>query len=43
LLDGFARAIVWARLPILFAWIATAVVLAVELPTLEEAQKGGDR
>jgi RND superfamily putative drug exporter len=38
--EGFARAIVWARAPIVVAWIAAAAVLAVQLPTLEEAQTG---
>jgi len=38
--EGFARLIVWARLPVVLLWIGTAVVLAVELPTLEEAQTG---
>lgn len=36
----FARAVVWARVPIVVAWIVAAVVLAVELPTLGEAQTG---
>lgn len=38
--EAFARAVVWLRLPIVLAWIGTAVVLAVELPTLEDAQTG---
>jgi len=40
LVEGFARAVVWARVPIVVAWIAAAVVLYVELPTLKEAQTG---
>ena len=38
--EGFARVVIWARLAIVLAWIGAAVVLAVELPTLEEAQTG---
>ncbi len=38
--DAFARAIVAARLPIVVGWIVAAVVMAVALPTLEEAQTG---
>ena len=36
----FARAVVWARVPIVVAWVAAAIVMAVALPTLEEAQTG---
>ena len=36
----FAGAIVRARLPIVVGWIAVAVVMAVALPTLHEAQTG---
>ena len=38
--ERFARAVVWARLVIVLAWLGGAVVMAVELPTLEEAQTG---
>jgi RND superfamily putative drug exporter len=40
LVEAFARAVVWARALIVLAWVATAVVFAVELPSLEEAQTG---
>jgi RND superfamily putative drug exporter len=39
-LDLFARAIVAARLPIVVGWVSIAVVLALALPTLKEAQTG---
>ena len=37
---AFARAVVWARLPIVLAWIAAATWMAIALPTLDEAQTG---
>lgn len=40
LIQRFARAVVWARWLIVVGWIGTAVVLAFELPTLEEAPTG---
>ncbi|HET9737165.1 MAG TPA: MMPL family transporter [Solirubrobacteraceae bacterium] len=36
----FARAIVAARFPIMVGWVAAAVVMALTLPTLREAQTG---
>ena len=38
--EGFARAVVAARLPIVVAWVLVAVLAAVYLPTLQEAQTG---
>jgi len=38
--DGFARAIVWARVPVVLGWITVAAAMAIWLPTLEEAQTG---
>ena len=40
LVDLFARAIVAARFPIILVWVIAAVVMALALPTLREAQTG---
>jgi RND superfamily putative drug exporter len=40
MIDRFARLVVWARVPIVVGWVAVAGVMAVTLPTLEEAQTG---
>ncbi len=40
LVDLFARAIVAARFPIILAWVIAAMVMALALPTLREAQTG---
>jgi RND superfamily putative drug exporter len=38
--ETFARAIVAARLPVIVVWVVTAALMAVYLPTLQEAQTG---
>ena len=38
--DRFARAVVFARVPIIVAWIAAAVAVTMLLPSIREAQVG---